>query len=122
MSFSTLLAIRRAEILHGLAPNLQVLPWHDMLLLLEGQTLYLPTPKSHFAKDILFSGDALTFCTSKLELIFIKGGCIDEKETEMMRVCWPIFSFFLQIPENEQNNAPPCARCFAKFILNDNKQ
>ena len=79
MSFSTLLAIRRAEILHGLAPNLQVLPWHDMVLLLEGQTLYLPMLKSHFAKDILFSGDALTFCTSKLELIFIRLGVLTRK-------------------------------------------
>ena len=102
--------------------NPHVLPWHDMLLLLEGQTVHLPAPKSHFAKDILFSADTPIFCTSKHELIFIKGGCIDEKETEMMRVRWRIFSFFSQIPENEQRNVPPCARCFAKFILNDNEQ
>ena len=37
------------------------------------------------------------------ELIFIKGECIDEKETEMMRVRCRISSFFSQIPEKEQS-------------------
>ena len=29
-------------------------------------------------------------------------GCTDEKETEMMRVRWRVFSFFFQIPKHEQ--------------------
>ena len=98
----------------------QVLAWHDMLLLLEGQTVHLPAPKSHFAKDLVFDADTPIFCTGKHELIFIKAGCIDEKETEMMRVRWRIFSFFSQIPEHEQRDVPPCPRCFASFILDDN--
>ena len=64
----------------------QVLPWHDMLLRLEGQTAHLPAPKYHYAKDIVFETDTAIFCTGKHELVFIKGGCIDERETEMMRV------------------------------------
>ena len=28
----------------------QILAWHDMLLLLEGQTVHLPAPKSHYAQ------------------------------------------------------------------------
>ena len=28
----------------------QILAWHDMLLLLEGQTVNLPAPKSHYAQ------------------------------------------------------------------------
>ena len=39
-----------------------------------------------------------------------------------MRVHWRTFLFFSQIAENEQRNVPPCPRCFAKFILNDNEQ
>lgn len=97
------------------SPN--VLPWGHMLLLMEGQPLHLPTPKCHFAKDILFEADTPIFCTGKQEIIFIKGGCIDERETEMMRVRWSIFSLFSQIPENEQKNVPPCPRCFADLIL-----
>ena len=98
----------------------QVLPWHDMLLLLEGQTVYLPTLKCHYAKDIVFETDTSIFCTGKHELVFIKGGCIDERETEMMRVRWRIFNFFSQIPHCEQRNVPPCPRCFAKLILCSN--
>ena len=97
----------------------QVLPWHDMLLLLEGQTVHLPAPKSHFAKDLVFDTDTPIFCTGKHELLFIKAGCIDEKETEMMRVRWRLFSFFSQIPEHERRHIPPCSRCFATFILDD---
>ena len=77
----------------------QVLPWHDMLLLL-GQTVHLPAPKCHYAKHIVFETDTPTFCTDKHELVFIKGGCIDERETEMMRVRWKIFNFFSQIPHS----------------------
>ena len=40
----------------------------------------------------------------------------------MVRVRWRIFSFFSQIPENEQRNVPPRPRRFAKFTLNDNEQ
>ena len=64
----------------------------------------MQSSKSHFPKDIVFCADTLFFCTSKHELIFIKGDeCIDEKETEMMRVRWRISSFFSQIPEKEQS-------------------
>ena len=98
----------------------QVLPCYDMLLLLEGQTLYLPALKCHYAKDIVFETDTSIFCTGKHELVFIKGGCIDERETEMMRVRWKIFNFSSQIPHCEQRNVPPCPRCFAKLILSSN--
>ena len=30
--------------------SIQILAWHDMLLLLEGQTVHLPAPKSHYAQ------------------------------------------------------------------------
>lgn len=71
----------------------QVLPWHNMLLLLEGQTVHLPAPKSHFAKDIIFDNDTPIFCTGKQEIILVKGGNIDERESEMMRVRWHVFRF-----------------------------
>jgi len=63
----------------------------------------MQSSKSHFPKDIVFCADTLFFCTSKHELIFIKGACIDEKETEMMRIRCRISSFFSQIPEKEQS-------------------
>ena len=51
----------------------QVLPWHDLLLLLEGQTVHLPAPKTRYSKDIVFDKDTPIFCTSKHQLIFVKG-------------------------------------------------
>ena len=69
-----------------------------MLLLLEGQIVYLPALKCHYAKDIVFETDTSIFCTGKHELV-CKGGCIDERETEMMRVRWKIFNFSSQIQD-----------------------
>ena len=30
----------------------QLLPWHDLLLLLEGEIVHFPAPKTHFMQDI----------------------------------------------------------------------
>jgi hypothetical protein len=43
----------------------EILAWKNMLLLLEGQTLHLPAPKTHFSKDIVFERDTPIFATSK---------------------------------------------------------
>lgn len=96
----------------------QVLPWQDMLLLLEGQPVHLSAPKTHYAQDIVFDKDTPIFCTSKSEILSIKNGVLDEKETEMMAVRWRVFSLHAQIPEAEQvHDVNPCPRCFAEFIL-----
>ena len=88
-----------------------------MLLLLEGQLVHLPAPKSHFSQDMVLNGTTPVFCTSKHELIFIKGGQVEEKETEMMAVRWRHFLFRAQIPQQEQRELPACGHCFANFIL-----
>ena len=95
----------------------QIIPWHDLLLLLEGQTVHLPTPKSHFSKDIVFENDSPIFCTSKDEITFVRGGVPDQRETEMMRVRWKIFHFHYQIPFTQQKSVPACPRCFSELIL-----
>ena len=95
----------------------QIIPWHDLLLLLEGQLLHLPAPKTHFAQDLILTDSTPIFATSKHELIFIKGGQIDEKETKMMAVRWKYFSFRSQVPENEQREIPACGKCFSTFIV-----
>ena len=98
--------------------NTQIIQWHDLLLMLEGQPVHLPAPKSHFSKDIEFTADTPIFCTTKHDLVYVKGGVVDERETEMMAVRWHSFHFRRQIPQNEQLAIPSCARCFAEFILN----
>ena len=94
-----------------------VIQWHDFLLLLEGQLVHLPAPKSHYAKDIAFTGDTPIFATGKNPIVFIKNGALDDKETEMMNVRWKIFRFHAQIPQEKQKQLPPCGKCFATLIL-----
>ena len=97
----------------------QLLPWHDLLLLLEGESVHLPAPKTHFAQDILMTNDTPIFATSSSTIQYIKNGVICERETEMMAVRWKVFKFWNQISETEQKELVPCKHCFATFILNE---
>ena len=42
-----------------------LITWHNMLLLLEGETVKLPTPKNIYGEDIVISTDVAIFATSK---------------------------------------------------------
>ena len=63
-----------------------ILPWSDMLLLLDGHVVHFAAPKMSYAQDIEFTSDTPVFATSKSPIVFIKGSVLDEKETEMMAV------------------------------------
>lgn len=95
----------------------QIIPWHNLLLLLEGQLVRFPAPKTHYSQDIVFEADAPVFCTANEHFSFVRGGSVDRVETDMMRVRWREFKFFSQIPAEEQVIIPSCARCFAELIL-----
>ena len=99
--------------------NPKLLPWHDLLLLLEGQTVHLPAPKSHYACDIVFEKSTPILCTGKQPLVYISGGSVDERETEMMSVRWKCFSFSYQIPACQQVNVASCAYCFSHLVLDN---
>jgi hypothetical protein len=95
----------------------QIIAWHDLLLLLEGQQINLPAPKSHFTKDVTFKSDTPIFCTTKRLLNYVKNGCIDDRETEMMSARWEVLNLMHQMSEDEQWEVLPCSRCFAQLIL-----
>ncbi|KAJ8050579.1 hypothetical protein HOLleu_03834 [Holothuria leucospilota] len=95
----------------------QIIPWHDMLLLLEGQMVHLPAPKTHFTRDIVFDKDTPIFATASHQFVYVRGGEVDSRETEMMTVRWRVFQFFYQIPSQEQKCIPVCPACFSKFII-----
>ena len=97
--------------------NHQIIQWHDLLLMLEGQPVHLPAPKSHFCKDLEFDADTPIFCTTKHDFVYVKAGVIDERETEMMAVRWHSFQFRKQIAQRDQITIPTCARCFTELIL-----
>ena len=62
-------------------PSQRTIPWNDLLFLLEGQTVHLPTPKTHLSKDIAVKSDTPIFRTAML----------DQQETDMMKVWWNLF-------------------------------
>ena len=95
----------------------QIIPWHDFLMLLEGQKVHLPAPKTHYKQDIVFEGDTPIFCTSKDQLSFVRSGVLDTVETRMMQVRWRVFTLYHQIPEEQQRNVPSCVRCFSELIF-----
>lgn len=96
----------------------QIIPFHDFLLMLEGQMVHLPAPKTHYARDIVFDKDTPIFCTGKQPIIFIKNGVIDQRETDMMGIRWRTFFFNVRIEERNQKEIPTCPKCFSDFVLN----
>lgn len=95
----------------------QVIPWHNLLLLLEGQTVHLAAPKTHFSHDIPLNHDVPIFCTTKEPFTFARAGVVDLVETQMMAVRWRTYPFFYQIPPEHQVETPPCGHCFARLIM-----
>ena len=91
--------------------------WHDFLLLLEGQPVHLPAPKTHCAKDIVFNKDTPIFAMGKNPIVLVKNGTTDERESEMMMVHWTIFQFHAQISQEKQREISPCGKCLAMLVL-----
>ena len=48
----------------------ELIPWEDMLLLLEGEPVHFPTPKNHFKEDVCLKRDTLVFATGKSRITF----------------------------------------------------
>ena len=94
-----------------------IIPWHDFLLMLEGQIVHLPAPKTHYTRDLVLEKETPVFATSNTQLVYVRGGEVDEKESEMRAVRWRLFHFFYQIPPHDQIEIPPCPFCFSHFIL-----
>ena len=94
----------------------KVIPWHDFLQFLEGQTIHVPAPKTYFAEDLILDKDTPIFATSIGRIRKTTHGVVNEIETEMMEVRWKTFSFRHQLRENEIKDLKPCGTCFAKLI------
>ena len=98
--------------------SLKMISWKEMLLLLEGQTVHLPSPKIHYANDICISQDTRIFATGKSEITYLgKYNTTDETENEMVSVRWKIFKFHQQIPEADQKEMSPCPKYFSDLAL-----
>ena len=95
----------------------KIIQWHDLLLLLEGEPVHLPAPKTYYEKDICLTRDTPIFATSSEEIKFIKHGILSDRETGMMSVRWKVYNFTHQISEDQQKELAPCMRCFAELLL-----
>ncbi|XP_057309731.1 uncharacterized protein LOC130647782 isoform X1 [Hydractinia symbiolongicarpus] len=45
--------------------------WKELLLLLEGQTVHIPTPKNNYTRDLCIDGDIPVFATGKNEIKYV---------------------------------------------------
>jgi len=52
----------------------KIMPWSDLLNLLEGTPIHIPAPKTHFAEDILWTRLSPIFCTSQAKIRKYEGG------------------------------------------------
>ena len=96
----------------------ELIAWHDLLLLLEGEIVKLPSPKNQFADDVCIDSDVPIFATSKQRLEYVgKFNSRDDRETEMMNVRWNVFEFSYRFSEEERLDIEPCPTCFARFVL-----
>ncbi len=93
-----------------------IITWADLLLLLEGQLVHFPAPKTHYAQDICLEKDTPIFCTSKAPIVYVKNSVVDDRETEMMQVRWHHFQFRYQLRMQDCKEVPSCANCFASLI------
>lgn len=114
------LGVEKAEIilLNDFRWSSEVIAWKEFLLLLEGQPIHFPAPKTTYARDIYLQKDTPIFATSKSPITYIgKYNTFDERENEMMAARWKVFTFTHQIPQAQQKELPPCGKCFSKLVL-----
>ena len=95
----------------------KIISWQDFLKLLEGDTVHIPTPKTHFEKDIIFSKDTPIFCTAAEEFQYYCRGKYQKVESEMMEVRWETFHIFYQLSREQSIDIAPCGKCFADLII-----
>ena len=97
-----------------------MIAWKELLLLLQWQTVHLPSPKNHYSSDITISSDVPIFATGKSRIVFRgRDNSTDSMEDDMMAARWILFGFFHQIPVEKQKEVPPCHKYFAKLALTE---
>ena len=99
----------------------ELISWNDLLLLLEGETVKLPSPKNHFVEDIVIkaTNSIPIFATSKNRIEFSKFSSDYLIETEMMNSRWNVINFTHVFPQEEQKDIKPCRHCFARLVLEE---
>ena len=103
--------------LNDLRWNQEMIPWQEFLNLLEGQTVHLAAPKTHYARDICITQDIPIFATS-ISMVKYSGKSDNcQGENAMMEARWKAFELRVPIPRGKQIDLDGCARCFAELCF-----
>jgi hypothetical protein len=116
------LGIENAEVvlLNDFRWKPSLIPWCELLQVLEGDTVHFPAPENVMNKDIVLDKDTPFFAINKRRpTCTFKGGSIDRINTDMMQVRCHTFQLHRQITQNEQKEIKACNSCFAKLIINN---
>ena len=71
-----------------------MISWAELFNLLEGQTLHLAAPKTHFSQDIVLSSDIPVFATSIEMIKFVDRSSYVSGENAMIEARWREINFF----------------------------
>ena len=71
----------------------QIIQWHNLLQMLEGQSSHLPAPKSYFSKDLEFTRDTPSFLHRETGFALRQGEVIDKRETKWWLYTGTLFNF-----------------------------
>jgi len=97
----------------------KVLPWQELLNLLEGETVQIATPKSFYAANKEWTALQPIFGSGYKKITHIKGGEENVMETEMMHKRIFYIQLTQPIPDELVDyDIVTCPRCFAQLILN----
>lgn len=95
-----------------------MMPWGIFLNFLEGATVNVSMPKTHYTQDQVWSKKQPIFATSDKRIVRVLNNQVDEGETEQMEKRWQYIQFNYQIPEEKIDyTIVSCPRCFAELIL-----
>ena len=86
--------------------NSELICWKDLLPLLEGEKVQLPSPKNQFPTEVTAIS---IFATSKKERELVgKHNTLDDRERELIDVGLNIFTFTHRITHIHQHITTPC--------------
>jgi len=99
----------------------EIIPWSDLLNLLDGSKLHVAAPKTSHTKDIVWAAKQPIFATGpeKIRRYFKGTSSINAGETSQMDARWVYLHLTHRIPDIN-NQIIPCARCFSQLILEEN--
>ena len=96
----------------------KIISWQDLLNLCDADKLTIAAPKSFFSENIEWTSKQPILGSGPEEIMYMRGGKVDRKETEMMDARMVYFRLNKPIPEETIDySILPCARCFAHFVL-----